>query len=160
MCGRDDFVNFLCGIWKVPRLPLSSGVTSIANIFQSVRQPASIHCPPELLTHPFDVQWESNQGRLWIQVDCRAVAELLAGRATLNQDEHQSIYIRLARLLLQLHGLGRLRNTMDMILWLPREYKTVADHAVNATMDATMDSERNWSWVEKKRSRRSIASSC
>ena len=41
-----------------------------------------------------------------------------------------------------------IRSTMEIIVWSPREYNTVADHAVNATMGATDEGEGNCSWVD------------
>ena len=74
---------------------------------------------------------------LWIQVDCKAVAEILAGRASLQSCEHRPIFVRIARAMLKLHNSywRPICDSLDLVLWAPREFNTVADHAVNATLD-------------------------
>ena len=136
MKGCPAFIDAVCLMSGLPKLWQRSG-----NIRPSptlCRLPASVEHPPELEPHQLDWHWQSDRERLWIQVDCRSLAELCAGRPYLNAPELRSGFIRICRSLKRLLGLGRLplRDAQDFIIWGPREYNTVADHAANATMDA------------------------
>ena len=75
--------------------------------------------------------------RLWIQTDCKAMAELLSGRVVLEAPQHRPLFVRLARALLKLQhmGLALVTDWSDNILWAPREFNTVADHIANICMD-------------------------
>ncbi len=84
--------------------------------------------------------------RLWLQVECGSVAELLAGRAFLIDADHRPLFVRIARMLFKphMHGFRPLNETSDLVIWSPRDLNPVADHAVNATMDTNRQS---WSRV-------------
>ena len=108
-----------------------------ADHIKSVRLPTAIDRYPSLPPHPLDEVSQSGALRLWLQVDCRLIAELLDGRAVLESDEHKPIFTRVARkiLTLHIHGFRPISVTQDFVIWSPREFNSVADHAVNATMD-------------------------
>jgi hypothetical protein len=65
------------------------------------------------------------------------VADLLAGRSVLDAEEHRPLFVRVARMLASLHSCGfkPINDISDFVVWSPREFNTVADHSVNATMD-------------------------
>ena len=94
--------------------------------------------PPEFEPHQLDWHCQFDRERLWIQEDCRSLAEPCGGRSCLSASEFRPVFIRICRSLKFLLGLGRLplRDAQDFIIWAPREYNAVADHAANATMDA------------------------
>ena len=103
----------------------------------TIKMPTAIEQVPALPPHPLDLRWQSGRYRLWIQVDCQALAELLSGRAALDGVEHRPLFIRMARRLLKLYSMGcrPLSDSQDFVLWSPREFNVVADHACNASMD-------------------------
>ena len=135
MHGCDAFINRLCDQWRLPRLPTKSRIENDLPI--TVRLPMWVSLPPPTPTHPLDQHWGGMQARMWIQVDCRSVAELAAGRAVLQGDYHRPSFVRIARMLFSLAhcGWAPLRDELAFVLWSPREYNTVADHAVNASFD-------------------------
>ena len=95
-------------------------------------------------TCPLDGCWETRRGRLWVQVDCESLADLLSGRAFLASDEDRLLMVRIAR---KLEAVTRrwqpIRDVSDFIIWSPREYNAVADPAVNSAMD----NSESWSIV-------------
>ena len=74
-------------------------------------------------------------------MDCKALAELLSGRAVLTSDDMRPLCTRVARALLHLSSLSwePQNDASDMIVWSPRSFIAVADHAVNATLDEQQD---------------------
>jgi hypothetical protein len=62
------------------------------------------HRPPE--PHDIDWQWQSDQGRLRIQVDCRALPEVCAGGAFLATPYHRPIFARICRSIQFPYSLG------------------------------------------------------
>ena len=107
------------------------------------RMPAAASAPPNLPEHPLDQKWQTGRKRLWVQVDCRSVAELVAGRAWLEPQDHAPLFRKIVRKLLRLHSLQvkPLTDQSDLVLWSPREFNTIADHAANAAMDERRDWE-------------------
>ncbi len=103
----------------------------------SSRLPATWANIPALPPQPLADKWQAMQGRLWIQVDCKSVADLFCGRAILRSDDFTPLYKRLARLQLIVAGLGRRprRDSLDCVVWSPREYNPTADHIANMSMD-------------------------
>ena len=136
----NDFINSVCRRWGLPELPARPQGRGCEAI--SIHLNAAVALPPSLCTHPIDQSRSAAHGRLWIQVDCRAVAELMSGRTILQSLEHRPLFVRAARSIFHLAGLGwlPLRGVDPYILWSPREYNIVADHAVNATLDE----KRSW----------------
>eukprot|EP00973_Karenia_brevis_P039719 5482720-Karenia_brevis.AAC.1 len=69
---------------------------------------------------------------------------MLAGRSELEADQHRLLFMHLSRSTLQLHCLGwrPLTNYLEYVIWSPHELNTVADHAINATMDCGRDWEQ------------------
>ena len=104
MQGCEGFVNSLCEIWGLPKLR----VAGPAPIFDPHHERLVVHIgsPPEICKHALDKEWQSPGKRLWIQVDCKAVAELLAGRAVLYGNIMAPIFTPIARLIVKLVGLG------------------------------------------------------
>jgi hypothetical protein len=94
-----------------------------------------------LPSHPLDQKWQSTSQRIWIQVDCRSVAELVAGRAVLEPQEHAAVFRRIVRNIVRLHTMQvcSLTDLTDFVVWSPREFNTVADHSANAAMDQHQD---------------------
>ena len=130
-----SFMDAVCEKWGLPKTPKRQDKEPWAPL--RCRIPASIDLPPALEPHPLDRKWASSSGRLWIQVDCRSVAELCCGRAWLTQPELRPLFVRISRALLYLyaHGLRPLHDAADMVIWAPREFNAVADHAVNCALD-------------------------
>ena len=137
MEGCDDFINRICVEWNLPYLPAKS--TQSFDPLLSTRLPAASTFCPDLPPHPLDSKWQSKGPRLWLQVDCRSIAELLSGRAALDTDEHRRIFIRIARMILHLHGQGYrpLNDKEDFVVRSPREFNTVADHALTRLWTST-----------------------
>ena len=141
----EAFINLVCDKWRLPSLSSSEQPSIPIPRLVSVNIPALREHPPTLPTSPLDESWGSRLGRLWVQVDCKALAELLAGRAILTSDGHRPLMIRLAGILRDLHRRWMpMQDTSDYIVWSPREYNSVADHAVNASMDSLA----SWSITE------------
>ena len=68
--------------------------------------PTAIEQFPQLPAHPLDKSWQSDLHRLWIQVDCQALSELLSGRSALDGEEIRAICVLIARQLFGLYGMG------------------------------------------------------
>ena len=147
MRGCASFVNEICLQWELPGRNTKSCTGALSRPI-NIHIPVCIDKPPPLPEHGDDQRWQSDTNRLWIQIDCEVLAELLAGRAFLDTDDRRPVFIRLARFLCQLHSLGLkpVRDRMDYIMWAPREFNIVADHAVNATMDAGESWDRAGTW--------------
>ena len=101
-------------------------------------EPGAIGVPSAAARSPIGQRMGSGSRRLWVQVDCHAIAELASGRARLARDSDRPLFIRIARSLLRLHHLGWLpaTDTSDLVVWTPRDYNNQADHAANAALDA------------------------
>ena len=139
----ETFINTVCDKWQLPRLGCDAPAEVVPRPL-SVHIPVSRNEPPNLPTNPLDGSWDSKHGRLWVHVDCRSLAELFAGRAVLESDGHRPLMIRIAAALDKVHRRWLpIQNLADYIIWAPREYNTVADHAANATMDL----KASWSIV-------------
>ncbi len=134
MRGCDGFISAICQAWKLPAM--DDRIQSDTSIFH-LHVPQVIEKPPPLPPHKLDRHWQRNGKRIWVQVDCQTVAEVLAGRAKLDAPDLEPIFIRIARLLLRLRSLSwkPLHSALDFVIWAPREFNSVADHAVNATLD-------------------------
>ena len=121
-----------------PAATLETGCKICVCVPVHCRIPSSIDIYPQLAPHDLDCQWQSNLHRLWIQVDCKSLAELCAGRSFLSAPEYRPLFIRICRSLRTLYnfGLRPVHDSTDLIIWSPREFNTVADHAVNAALDS------------------------
>ena len=115
----------------IPRALAAAGLDSIAT-FDGV---------PPLPTHPDDSAWETTTGRIWFQVDCKGVADVLNGDAVLDARHLECIFKRMTRRLLALSQQGwDTRHLADpYIIWSPRAHNTPPDHLCNAAMDNKMD---------------------
>ena len=148
MKGCPAFVRSVCRLLQI-RPPPEDTLAGLATPF--VFAPRSkltsfLPCPP--LPHcPQDLEWDSYRNRLFIQVDCRGVAEVCNGRAVLHTPYLDPLFHRITNHLLTLCSGTWLpkRDIDDMVIWLPREFNTVADHLVNGSMD--MDCA--WEWVDE-----------
>ena len=62
----------------------------------------------------------------------------MSGRTILDTPEHRPLFLRTARSLERLacSGYSPLADESDYVLWSPREFNIVADHAANASMDS------------------------
>ena len=140
----DQFINTICIKWPLPMLP-AKPATALEHPV-TIKMSTAIEQVPDLPPHPLDLCWQSDQHRLWIQVDCQALADLLSGRAALDGVAHRPIFIRLSRRLLKLYSMGfrPVCDSQEFVLWSPREYNTVAGHACNATMDSGRSSWYTW----------------
>ncbi len=138
MRGCDAFINQICSSWGLPGLP--EAVKEKVSLPLTIRLPVAIDEPPQLPTHELEQQWQSMRGRLWVQTDCKAISELLRGSSTLKVDAHAPLFRRIARSILALSHLGLqpLLDFMDLLLWSPRRFNPVADHAANASMDSNI----------------------
>ena len=92
----------------------------------------------DLPPHPDDACWDDLQRRLWIQVDCLGVAQVVNGEAVLRTPHLEPIFRRICRrseTLLQ--GRWKPRRDIDpYVIWSKREYNTTADYIVNLAMDS------------------------
>ena len=102
-----------------------------------VRMPTTVEDIPSLSAHAFDNMWQSDRKRLLLQVDCRSVAELCAGRAVLSSPELRPVFVRICRHIHEIHRMRwrPMQDCFDLVMWAPREYNTVADHCCNVSMD-------------------------
>ena len=130
------FIDKVCGEWGLPLLCKPG--SKVRGVPIHCRIPAAIDIHPHLEPHDLDKQWQSDLGRLWIQVDCKALADLCAGRSFLSAPQYRPLFIRICRCLQFLHNFGQrpVHDRQDLIIWSPREFNTVADHAVNAALDS------------------------
>ena len=137
----DTFIDKVCHHWHLPGVAPEENAKHLATPRELIHLPVDINEPPRCPPHPLEQRWQTEAGRLWAQVDCQVIAELLSGRTALHSDEHEPIFRRIARTFLHLQELkiAPIRDTFDYILWSPRQFNTVADHAVNATMDWKRD---------------------
>ena len=112
-----------------------------------VKLPVSYSNCPHLPAHPADPEWDGLSRRLWIQVDCKGVADVCNGAAILKAPHLEAIFRRIVQKLFDVSMSGwRPKRDIDPILiWSPREYNTPADHLVNAAMDTGTD----WSWINQ-----------
>eukprot|EP00930_Biecheleria_cincta_P061747 TRINITY_DN47300_c0_g1_i1.p1 TRINITY_DN47300_c0_g1~~TRINITY_DN47300_c0_g1_i1.p1 ORF type:complete len:352 (-),score=20.47 TRINITY_DN47300_c0_g1_i1:41-1096(-) len=136
MSGCNSFINLLCELWGLPKLP--GARTTAMGIFQGAlacHLRARIDSPPDRPEHPLDKNWQIGHEQVWIQVDCQAVAEIMSGCALLHNDDCEPLFRRLGRQTLQLYALQFRPLGEDFVVWSPRAYNTVADHGVNAAMD-------------------------
>ena len=140
MHGCDSFVHSVCQQWNLPGLVLDKPESERPRP-KHVRLPSQIDQMPPRPAHHLDQSWQSSSGQVWIQVDCKALAELLSGRAVLTADDMRPLCTRVARALLHLSSLGwkPQNGASDMIVWSPRSFNAAADHAVNATLDEQQD---------------------
>lgn len=136
MSNWKDFFNKLCSLWSLPGLLGTTAVDDDAIIPFKIRLPTSIDDVPDLPLHPLDNSWASDGSRFWIQVDCKAIADLLTGQASLQQEDHRPLFVRISCPLLPLHNAG---------------CKPQADHpefivlsSVNATQSQTIQQMQLW----------------
>ena len=134
-------MDTVCEKWSLPKVRQPPAAAPFVPLH--CRIPVSIDAPPTCVPHDLDRRWQSDRGRLWVQVDCRSVAELCNGRAYLAKPELRPLFTRIGRALFSLYtyGLRPLGAKEDLVIWTPREYNTVADHAVNCALDL----ETSWS---------------
>ena len=68
------------------------------------------------------------------------------------------IFVRISWSILKLHHLGwrPMQDALDCVLWSPREFNTVADHAVNVTLD----SHQSWACSDNARLQVAFGSDC
>ena len=140
MCHCDDFINQVCDFWNLPKLPHSNRHCA----FHDTGRAANSECwddIPILPDHPLDQKFLSSRGRLWIQVDCKGIADLTSGRAVLQAEELHPAFIRISRDLLRLHSMGwkPMHDGLEFVLWAPRKYNPIADHGCNVSMDHQKD---------------------
>ena len=134
MALADGFIDSICRKWGLPVLRQSTAIARLAPVTGHL--PAVYEDYPLPAPHPFDSVWQTGS-RLWIQVDCKAVADLCSGRAVLSKPELRPLFVRICRSLHSLYsnGLSPLHDNLDLVLWSPREYNAVADHCCNVAMD-------------------------
>ena len=101
---------------------------------------------PSLATHPAEHSWDSGCKRLWLQVDCKGIADIMGGRAVLQAPHLELLFRRMCDSLLFLCASDwkPKQDVEDIVIWSPRQYNIVADHLVNAAMDNNCD----WDWED------------
>ena len=126
MSKAPSFIDTVCERWGLP-LVRAAAPAHCAQVPTTIRVTTSVEQYPELVPHACDHKWQPGGIRLWIQVDCKAVAELCAGRAVLSTPELRPLFVRVCRSLHFLSSMGcrPLNNDSDMVLWSPREFNTV-----------------------------------
>jgi hypothetical protein len=138
MAGVDAFVRKACDVFSI-RPPPPKPEPGVYTPELTVRaEPKTFFQYPTLPHHPNDNDWDGCKGRLWIQVDCRAVAEILNGNAVLQADHTEAVFRRITKKfeeLMEAQWFPR-RDIDPYIVWAPREYNTVADHFANVAMDS------------------------
>ena len=102
MKGCDPFIDQICQTWGLPRLGDGEDVPDKLREFVFDPEipacvPANMDEPPQLPEHDLDQWWESSSTRIWIQVDCKGLADLLAGRASLEAEDLRPIFVRIAQ---------------------------------------------------------------
>ena len=107
---------------------------------------ATFDSVPELPRCPEDHYWDGFKKRLWIQVDCKGVADILNGDAQLKGTHLEPVFRRCTKSMVRLFANGWYprRDIDNLIHWYKREYNPVADHLVNAAMDSNSD----WQWQD------------
>ena len=154
MKESKQFSNKVCDYWSLAKLP---GETENAEFNRIVRCRLGSR-NWELPAHPRHNDWQAEAGCLWIQGDCKSVADLLGAKAVLQDDYYRSMYVRMARFLVNLYSKGYRPANGDrtFVEWSPREPNTVADLAVNHTLDHGQD----WEEIDQEELRRSSRSDC
>ena len=99
---------------------------------------------PRLNLHPEDHAWDPGGRRLQVRVDNKTVADLVNGRAALDDDAFRPIFVRIMRSLVALSELGWLpmRGHVPLVRWRPRKYNNVADHVANHVLET----RASWTW--------------
>ena len=135
--GESEFVLHVCSLWGLPGPIQHSVPVALASASDS-RRFCTLENEPPRVHHDDDNFWVHRSRRLCITVDCRALAEILNGRAALWSSDLRPLFVRISRLLAQLLQCGvRPRvDTADLIEWRPRSYNAVADHYCNIAMDS------------------------
>ena len=135
MAGCNALIDEICVRWSLPKLQSTSGADSFSLL--RLHLPASALQPPPVPFHPLDKRWGGDCSRIWIQVDCQSLAEVLSGNAVLQGGDQQPLFVRVARWFFRLADCGWLpiRDNLALVIWSPREYNLVGDHAVNACLD-------------------------
>ena len=149
MAGCTDFVISACehfGIWIATQ---PGSLNQLQFTLSSPKQFSHFAEAPVLPRHPEDHFWDSFQKRLWIQVDCKGIAEVSNGEAALTAHRLEPIFRRLVNKCYCFYSNGWLprRNIDNFIIWARREYNTVADHYANAAMDNNC----GWEWRDCSR---------
>ena len=91
------------------------------------------HCP--------QIQWERDMGSFSFVVDCRPLAQIMNGQAPLKTPTLAPIFERMTQNIFELLGAGWTPECQvaDPVLWQRREHNEIANHIVNAAMDAKAD---------------------
>ena len=139
MRGCGHFINTICKHWGLPGL-CQQELETKPECPMKVRISIDEHLLPALPRHPFDRKWQSTCRRIWMQTDCRAIAELASGRAVRDRCEMRLVFQRISRYLLRLHQLGwsPLQDVDDFVQLSPRMFNCIADClavAMNAERD-------------------------
>ena len=141
----DRFVHAACQHYHIKPPASRSSASQCTTVI--VKLPVSFETCPPLPPHPNDSDWDSLERRLWVQVDCKSVADVCNGVSVLKAPHLEPIFRRVVQTLYDVSTRGwRPRRDVDpVVLWSPRELNTPADHMVNAAMDTG----RNWTWKDE-----------
>ena len=101
---------------------------------------------PGLPANEEDDWWGGGSSRLWHQVDCKGLADVVNGDAVLHAPRLEPIFRRtVASLFLFARQGWETRNAAaPFVIWKPREFNTAPDYLRNAAMDQTT----NWQWQD------------
>lgn len=101
MAECTSFIDLICDRWVLPRLPEATSPILSAPIKCSL--PCQIDQPPSLSCHYLDNRWQSNKMRLWIQADCKPIADVMCGLPTLQDSAVETVFRKKARYLYRFH---------------------------------------------------------
>ena len=140
MHGATDFVRETSQLYQIACPPFTRPKGDAFEMPGSIGL-SDLHKYPPLPAHPNDSLWDSHERRLWIQVDCRGVADVVNGEALLKSGHCEMIFRRIGTKLVSLSCRGCLprRDIDSLVNWSPRKCNTVPDHMANAAMHCRTD---------------------
>ena len=145
MAGFGEFLPSACEVLGIA-FPSRATLPAAPDTMYTYKDKCTFAVIPDAPPHPDDSAWDTGGKRLWIQVDCKGVADVSNGDAVLQAPHLEPLFQRTSDTVLRLceHGWRPRRDTDDLIIWAPREYNVVADHLANAAMDCGS----GWYWED------------
>jgi len=146
-----DFINAICRDWKLPQLGSMRANTDAEEPFNfeqdRKKHKVQVGLPScvDRLTITSECQ-SVNCGTAHFVVDCQPIANIMAGKVALSDEEHRPIFTRIGK------NLARLTSVLDLginalhdpIMWVERAKNQLADSLCNYTMDLGSSWRHSW----------------